>query len=191
MVAATGFQRQGYDKNELVSRFKDVLKSPNKFFEFTRKSLRGAKDIFNKGGHVTTVLKEQLFRMIHDSRREIIEPSCFSKTHYNLSEVLLDSKPLRDINHCRTMRFISKFPLTIPFNKNNTNRAKTLYKTNIEVGVRNFIKAYYSMNERFGLNGNEFRFASNLIDFIKGFEPAKNVKVSRNSISKLKNRNLF
>jgi hypothetical protein len=74
MVAATGFQRQGYERSELVTLFKGILKSSEKVFEFTRKSLRGAKDIFNKGGHVTTVLKDQSFRLLYDNRRKIIEP---------------------------------------------------------------------------------------------------------------------
>lgn len=49
IVATTGFQRGGYEKNDLVNLFKETLKSSNKFFEFTKHSLRDAKDIFEKG----------------------------------------------------------------------------------------------------------------------------------------------
>lgn len=61
MVAATGFQRKGYEKDELVTLFKETLKSKEKLFEFTRGSLRSVKDIFQKGGNVIMTLKDQLF----------------------------------------------------------------------------------------------------------------------------------
>jgi hypothetical protein len=32
MIAATGFQKQGFDKNELVKLFKDILGSKEKLF---------------------------------------------------------------------------------------------------------------------------------------------------------------
>ena len=50
MVATTGFQRNGFDKEELITLFKNTLKSKDKFFKFTKKTLRSAKDIFVKGG---------------------------------------------------------------------------------------------------------------------------------------------
>jgi hypothetical protein len=49
MVAAIGLKIVGYDKQELISLFKYTLASPLKLLEFTRNSLRSAKDIFNKG----------------------------------------------------------------------------------------------------------------------------------------------
>lgn len=187
MVAATGFQRTGYLKSELVTMFKDILASSGKFLEFTRKSLRGAKDVFTSG-HVTTVEKEQTFRMFYDNRREIIEPKGFSG--FDLSKILLDSKPLQNINQCKTLRFLSKFPITTPFNKNNTNRASTAYKSGLDIGVRNFIKAYYSQNNLFGFNGTEFKNVKDMITFISGHHPAKSMKMSLHSISKLRNRKL-
>ena len=51
MIAATGFQREGYNKQELISIFINTLKSTDKlfeYFEYTRKSIR-EKDIFVKG----------------------------------------------------------------------------------------------------------------------------------------------
>ena len=50
-------------------------------------------------------------------------------------------KQNKNINQYKTFWFLSKFPITIPFNINNENRAITSYKkTNkIELGVRNFI----------------------------------------------------
>ena len=85
--------------------------------EYTRKSLRSAKDIIKKGAHVTSVLKDQVFRLLYDNRREIVEPKDFYPDNADFSEIMLDSKPLNDIDDCRTRRFLTKFPITMPFNK--------------------------------------------------------------------------
>jgi hypothetical protein len=190
MVATTGFQRAGYEKDELVGLFKDILSTKDKFVEYTRKSLRGAKDIFDKGGHVTAVLKDQVFRLFYDNRRNIIEPEEFKYSDsVDMSKMMLDSEPLENIDVCKALRFTSKFPITLPFNKNNANKSKSLYKTKMEIGVRNFIKGYYSNN--FGLLGNEFKYAQDLINFIYGNKSAKKVKITTASISKLKNRKII
>lgn len=110
---------------------------------------------------------------------------------FDFSETLLDSEPLKDINHCRTLRFLSKFPIKKPYNKNNHNKSDNTYKSSIAVGVRNFIKAYHSSNEKFGLRGNEFKYAKDLISFIYGAKPTKGVKISKHSISKIKNRKII
>ena len=192
MTATTGFQRQDDNRTELVTQFKNILKSKDKFAEYTRKSLRGAKDIFDKGGHVTMELKDQVFRLLYDNRRLIQEPPEFKiSKSFDLSSILLDSKPLKDIKECKSLRFLSKFPTNKPFNKNNANKALTGYKSNLEIGVRNFIKAYYSKNEKYGLKGNEFKNVKDLINFIYGNKSTKSIKISTSSISKLRNRKLF
>jgi hypothetical protein len=195
MMAATGFQKQGYEKPELVNLFKSILSSKEKLFEFSRKSLRSAKDIFDKGGHVTKVIKDQTFRLFFDNRREMIFPADLkAKFQHNLSKILLDGNPLRDVNQCKTLRFISKFPITVPFNKNNTNRAQTKYKNDYELVIRNFIKAYFSKNEKFGLKGTEFVTINDLIKFIHGISSTnqiKSLKISKQSVSNLKNRRMI
>jgi hypothetical protein len=57
--ATTGFKAYDYDHSELVTYFKNVLKSSEKYFEFSLKRLRSAKDIFKRGGHVVPILKNQ------------------------------------------------------------------------------------------------------------------------------------
>ena len=193
IIATTGFQKGGYEKKELVEIFKDTLKNENKFFEFTAFSLRGAKDIFEKGGHVTPIRKEQTFRLFHDNRRTIKETYQMKKSDnsfWNLSKVLLDSEPLKDKNHCKTLRFLSKFPITLPYNKQSANKSRTKYKSNLDVGIRNFIKAYYSTTKNFGLKGNEFRYIKDLITFIYGHKPTNVKNISISSISHLKNRKM-
>lgn len=192
MVAATGFQRGGYEHDELKTTFKNILKTKDKFIEYTRFSLRSAKDIFKKGGHVTSVFKDQVFRLFYDNRREIQESKLFKASNsVDMSNILLNSKPLNNINECKTQRFLSKFPITNPFNTTNSNRAGTLYKSRLEIGVRNFIKGYYSSNETYGFTGTEFRYAREIIDFIYGIESTKSLRLSLSSISKLKNRRII
>ena len=168
MIATTGFQRNSYEKTELVPLFKNVLKNDNKFIEYTKSSLRSAKDIFIKGSHVTNKFKEQMFRLSYDNRRKIIEQLEYSDSkgsnffnEYNLSNKLLDSLPLKDLIKCKTLRFLSKFPITNPFNKNNTNRSKTCYNNTLEIAVRNFIKALHNTDERFNFNGERFGLIGN------------------------------
>jgi hypothetical protein len=122
----------------------------------------------------------------------MIEPDWLkkSKDFWDMSKVLLDSKPLTDSNECKTLRFISKFPIVLPYNKQNTNRSKSKYKSKIEIGVRCFIKAYYSSNYTFGLKRNEFKHIKDIIAFIYGHQPTKAVKITMSSISNLKNRKL-
>lgn len=191
MVAATGFQIKGYEKSELITLFKNTLKAPSKLFEFTLSSLRSSKYIFNKGGNVTEVLKDKTFRLFYDNRR-IIEPTDFNYAkNHDISNILLDNEPLNNINQCKTFRFLSKFPISLPYNKNNANRSTTLYRSKLELGLRNFIKAYYSKNEKLGLRGNEFKHIKDIISFISGNRSTNDIKISISSVSKLKNRRLI
>jgi hypothetical protein len=192
--ATTGFQSKGFEHCELVKLFKSVLKGSEKFFEFTQQRLRSAKDIYTKGGHVTISYKDQKFRMYYDNRREVIEPEEF--VGYDLSNTLLDTRPLLNIIQAQKRRFISKFPFTYSFNKQSSSRLSTKYRSYLEVGVRNFIKGFTAVEPYFGLRGDEFKSYRELMSFIYDFESTKgiklsNVKLSEQSISNLKNRRLI
>jgi len=160
----------------VVSLFKEVLKSNVKHLEFTQKRLRGAKDIFKNGGHVTPVYKDQVFRMFHDNRRQVIEPSEFKGC--DLSVVLFDSKPLVNVDAAKKLRYLSKFPYTSSYNKNDSNRKGYTYKSYLEIGVRNFIKGYVSSEQVFGLKGDEFKTYNDWIFFIYDFKSSKGVRLS-------------
>jgi hypothetical protein len=194
MEAATGFQKKLYTRDQNINTFTSTLGRTDKFIEFTSSSLRGAKDIFEKGGHVAMKYKDQTFRLFFDNRREIIEPKVYNSLKEEIipdaSNILLDSKPLWDINHCRSLRFLAKFPITLPFNKNATNRAKSGYNTKLEIAVRSLIKAYYNNTETFGFKGNEFPRRKDLIAFISGITSTKDIKLpTPSSICHLVNRN--
>jgi hypothetical protein len=180
-----------------VSVFKEVLRGDEKYFEFVTKRLRGARDIFSKGGHVVSIYKDQKFRMYHDNRREIIEHTKFKGN--DLSDKLLDSKPLISKGHALEVRFLSKFPFMLSFNKQDSSRVKTAYINFLEVGVRNFIKGFVSKTPYFWLRGTEFKYSHEIISFISEFDSSKEfnfngknkIKISRQSISNLKNRKLI
>jgi hypothetical protein len=189
--ATTGFQSFGYSQDELVSHFKEVLSSIDKAFEYTQTRVRSAKDVFKKGGHVTLNLRDQTIRLHYDNRRSIVEPSDFKG--YDMSNNLFDSKPLVSTLVCSQLRFLSKLAFKLPYLKSTPVRSssKSVYKSYLEVGVRNFIKGYLSEEPCFGLKGSEFKRYNDLMSFIYGFDQAKDIKLSKQSVSNLKRRKLI
>jgi len=66
----------GYQRHELIEETIDkVIKSFNgsKQIAFIQMSLRSAKEIYLKGGHLTLILNERLFNLKFDNRREITD----------------------------------------------------------------------------------------------------------------------
>jgi hypothetical protein len=166
----------------------------NKEFEYTQSSLRSAKDIFKQGGHVTEKFKDQKVRVLYDNRREIVELENHEKCEgFDLSNRLLDSKPFNTKEDCLHFRFLSKFTQKKNFLKSVSlsKKSKNVYKSKIEIGVRNFIKGYLSKVPCFGLKGSEFSSYGEIIHFIFGFDHAKCVKITRHSISHLKQRKII
>jgi hypothetical protein len=191
--ASTGFQSYGYEQKELVSKFISVLSSEDKYFEYIQNSLRGAVDIFKKGGHVTMVYRDQIFRLFYDNRREIIETDgCDSNDQ---SKTLLDSKPLGHVDACRKLRFISKVHRSTPYNRHQSagKVVSNKYKNNLEIAVRTFLKGYLHLEPYFDLDAPnpKFKCYNDLIDFIKAYKPASRLSLSRQSISNLKNRKIM
>ena len=187
--ATTGFQSQGYTHEELVNMLKKTFKESEKEIEFTLSSIRSAKEVFKQGGHVTTKLRDQKFRIKFDNRREIIDHDAGILDSVDMSGKLLDSKPLQSIEECSRWRFLSKISGKKPYLKSySVCDVRSSYRSYIEVGVRNFIKGYLSKSPCFGLKGNEFANYGLLIQFINGFNQSKGIKISRQSVSQLKNR---
>lgn len=186
--AATGFQSQGYTTTEMVDSFKSVLACEDKSIDYTQFRLRSAKDIFKHGGHVTSIYRDQKVRLIYDNRRSIVEPSNYK--NYDMSLTLLDSKPFVTKEECIKLRFLSKFPLKNPYMQRSPVKkvSSTLYRNYLEIGVRNFIKGYLATEPQFGLAGTEFKWYNDLITFIYGFNQTKIIKISKQSVSKLKTR---
>jgi hypothetical protein len=187
--ATTGFQSKGYDHVDLVNWFKACLGSDNKLFEFTQSRLRGANDIVQKGGHVTQTLRDQIFRLVYDNRRQISEPQDFEGC--DMSKQLFDSTPLATTLECQRLRFLSKLPFSLPFSRGSSKSKNKKYRSYLEVAVRNFLKGYLSKEPCFGLKGTEFKRSKDIISFIYGNVSAKDVRISDQSISNLKHRKII
>jgi hypothetical protein len=61
-----------------------------------------------------------------------------------------------------------------------------VYKSYLEIGVRNFIKGFVSKQPFFGLKGDEFKFYREIVSFIYEFDSTKECRISKQSISNLK-----
>lgn len=177
IVATTGFQRSNYTLEEVYELFLNKLKG-NKEINFIQTQLRSGKDIFKKGGNVTNVLSERTFRLLYDNKRFIIEDN---------QKTLLDSRPLNTIHEGSLLRYISKLPKTTFYAKNMSSSKSLVYKSKIDVAVRNFIKALFK-NE-LNLNCNAFNCYSDIITYLKDFD--KGISITENSISQLKRRGDF
>jgi len=158
-------------------------------FEFTQTRLRGANDVFKKGGHVTKTMRDQVFRMFYDNRRMIKEPN--NNTDSDMSNKLFDSTPLHNNMECLHQRFLSRLPFSLPFHKNTSKTKSPKYKSFLDVAVRNFIKGYLSKQPCFGLKGDEFKSYKDLMKFIYGNVSAKDIKLTKQSISNLKHRKII
>lgn len=187
IIASTGFQRTIYkDKAELFSIFLDTFKSDAKTLEYIQFRLRSASDIYKKGGHVTPVYRDQLFRMHYDNRRLIIDPTN-NECYTDFNDCLLDSKPVITVETASNLRFISKINKTGLYSKQTSAGSKnSSYRTYEDLAVRNFIKGLLSTPPKFNLNRTELDSYRKIIDFIQAYEPRMKYTVA--SISALKNR---
>jgi hypothetical protein len=133
--------------------------------------------------------KDQIYRLLFDNRRQIIEPLNFKSSDF--SNCILDSMPLYSIGECKRLRFISKIQRTSIYNKNTSKSSRNVYKNYLELVVKNFIKGYLNKEPLFGLQGNEFKNYRELQDFIHAYEPLKHILISSQSISNLKHRKMI
>jgi hypothetical protein len=182
IIATTGFQHRVYDgKNELLKGFLDTVKSENKTIEFIQTRLRSATDIYKKGGHVTMIRRDQLFRMHFDNRR-VLE---WETTIPSSIESLVDSKPLEDIIQGQNLRFISRLSKNKLYGKfTSPGKSMRVYKNNEEIVIRNFLKGLLSTPPLFNLNRSGFLTYEEILDFINHYNPS--IKVTVGMLSNLK-----
>jgi hypothetical protein len=88
------------------------------------------------------------------------------------------------VQHCKTLRFINKIPIILPYNKHNANKSTSRYTNTLDVAVKQLIKTYYTQS--FGLRNNKFKYTKDLISFINGLFPTKDLKFSVDLINKKK-----
>lgn len=186
--ATTGFQSRTISKNDMLASFIDKMQSKEKYFEYIQTSLRSAKEIYKKGGHVTMTYKDQMFRLQYDNRRRIIVNDEL-ENNFDWSNQLLDSNPVKDVEECKTLRYLSKLHKKTIYNKHTTGSVGRIYKKYDDLAIRNFVKGFVCQPPNFGLKGNEFKEYNDLINFILEYKPK--FKISKSSISHLKNRKLI
>lgn len=182
--ATTGFQVHSLTKDELVSLFIETLKDRDKSFEFTMTTLRSAKDIYLKGGHVAPVRRDQIFRLFYDNRRIIKEPDNFDQSE--IFNTLLDSEPLPSTDAGESLRYLGRLSRTSVYQKFLSTPKDTLYKNVRDVAIRNFLKGLLRPQPKFDLNSEDFNSYQEIVDFITDFAPS--YKITKQSISNLKNR---
>lgn len=176
----TGFQKSSYSIKEVNALVDETLDSEDKSFIFLRSQLRSAKDIYQKGGHVTKIYSDQNYRVLFDNKRSV--------KNYTDTETpeLSDTRPLIDVEEGRLLRSISKLPKTVKYSRNlNTFSGK--YKNKQDLLIRNFIKAL--LNNELNLNREEFKTYKDIVDFINnGFDKKDKIFITENYIAQLKRR---
>lgn len=205
--ATTGFQTRGYTHDELTDLLTQRLQTEDKELEYTQTSLRSAYEIYKDGGHVTMVYNERIFRLHYDNRRVIDDSSYNTGSGYenlitdgiskvenaivDVSNVLLDSRPVQDITRCKNQRFLSKIAKLKIYNRETSQSSTMLrsrYKGQIELAIRTLLKGLLSTPTMFNLGVNPFNNYEEIVDYINSYPNKGNLRISKYSLSKLRNR---
>lgn len=211
LSAASGFQAKYLDKPFMITEFLRIMNHPkgNKDLEFIQTGLRSATDIYKEGGHVVQKYKDHKFSLNYDNKRRLVDYKLeqdkkvkqqLERLHISNTDLsktdqaysyFLDSVPWSSIDQYAKIRILNetisapKFVKGIPPLPQGKG-----YKTYIETAVRAFIKACLSpvIYDRYGIPTGFFNDYQSIIDFVYLHEPAREVKLSLSSVSKLKNR---
>lgn len=177
IMAATGFQKGDLNLQEVHDLFLEALQNDREI-TFIQERLRSGKDIFIRGGHVTKVFSDRIFRLLYDNKRVIIDVK---------DKTLLDSRPLDGIEEGELLRLISKLPKTSQYTRNMSNLASGKYKSKLELVIRNFLKAL--LKNELNLKIELFKNYSEVIRFIKTYN--SDFAVTEDVLSQLKRRGKF
>ena len=77
ILAATGFQTHGLSHADLYKKFAEIM-SGKKEVIYIQSSLRGARAVYDDGGHVDIEYNDQSYRLVYDNKRQIL-----TKTNLN------------------------------------------------------------------------------------------------------------
>jgi hypothetical protein len=170
--ATTGFQSFNYTRESLYKEFSEVLQGKGEIL-YIQSSLRSAKSLYESGGHLSMEYKDQSFRLVSDARRQIKPVEGRS---------VLDSDPWEKAKLCKEIRGVVKLVKSGTYNKYLSKSKGSAYKRPVELGVRSFVRWVLQQ----GLKENGFENYNALVEFVKGFQGSKNVRISKSSISLLK-----
>lgn len=199
--ALTGFQKKGVSDKELFDLVTKSMISFEKTLNFIQTSLRSATDIYKKGGHVTPLNRDQVFRTVYDNRR-VIDSSNTLQTKIkvvngdnnleflDVYSTLLDSKPMKNKEQCDSFRSISKIVKdTVIYNVMNRKPSNSFYKDPLEIALKQFVRALYS--DKLNLNSNEFKFYKDLCIWLNKFVcegVSGYINLNPNKVALIKNR---
>jgi len=113
----------------------------------------------------------------------------FDLTKSFKKHLLLDSKPLKNSVSCFNLRKIASKLRVFEYNQRTSVKIDKKYKNYSDIAIRNFIKGIYSKPPIYSGIAQSFKDYSSLIAFIKDFDTK--VKISKQSISNLKNRKII
>lgn len=181
IMATTGFQTRNLEKKFLIEEFSNIITNNYecKAIDYIQTGLRSASDIYKKGGHVLMTFKDRSFNLDFDNKRCID-----SKEDVSMS----DSEPWKNIKPFVRIRELYNNTTKPVYTKCFIGNQSKSYKSYIETSVRGFVKACLSMDRRYGIPLGRFTSYKSIIDFVYVYEPAREVKLSLTSLSRLKNR---
>lgn len=184
-MATTGFQHRPYsNKQKLYKILESVLKSDNKTVEYIQGSLRSAREIYKKGGHVTMKYRDQLFRLHFDNRRVLNWESTIPST----VECLVDSEPVVCVKSGECLRFIGSLSKKKLFGKYTSSSGSNKYKSSVEIAARNFVKGVLASPPLFNLPSECFKTRDDLRKFVQGYK--SEIGISLETMSRYKSRDV-
>jgi hypothetical protein len=185
ILATTGFQHRPYsNKQKLYKILESVLKSDNKTVEYIQGSLRSAREIYKKGGHVTMKYRDQLFRLHFDNRRVLNWESTIPST----VECLVDSEPVVCVKSGECLRFIGSLSKKKLFGKYTSSSGSNKYKSSVEIAARNFVKGVLASPPLFNLPSECFKTRDDLRKFVQGYK--SEIGISLETMSRYKSRDV-
>src|SRR5688572_14023784 len=107
-MAMTGYQKGSNSISDVYELVNKTMDSEEKSFMFLTKQLRSAKEIYLHGGQVTMKYSDQIYRVMYDNKRFIIDKE--GEKELDPTKTILDSKPLEKVEDGRLLRFVSNLP---------------------------------------------------------------------------------
>lgn len=90
---------------------------------------------------------------------------------------------------CRRLRDLGNI-MTKQYDKTTHTVSGSAYKSKVELAVRNFIRLYLNKDPGYGIVPGTFVGYKEIIEFVRGFGPTADMRISKQSISNLKHRRI-
>lgn len=104
------------------------------------------------------------------------------------SHVLLDSRPVKDVDVSRNYRYLMKLSRNSSYNKETSGSSDNSYKSVRDIIVRNFLKGLLHTPPKFNLY-NDFSTYDDIIVYLQEYDPT--IKMTKSGVSNLKNRKMI